>query len=95
MTLDWAEFFAPLTGGTILLTVILGLVMGVATLAVVGHRQPLANLYWQLAGGVVFFVPLALLRGFEGSVVWERFLATLVLWTLFCIAMFVVQWRPK
>jgi len=81
-----SEFLAPLGWTTITLALALGLAMGVA-LRLTGHRFGWPHLFWQSAGGVVFFVPLALFRAFEGSDSWERFLATTVLWFVFTVGM--------
>jgi hypothetical protein len=91
MTFDWSDFIYPLTLLTMALAVFLGAFMGVALVAT-GHRLGRQHLFWQIAGGVVFFVPLAINRGLEGSVLWERFLANLVLWALFVAGMAFAGW---
>jgi hypothetical protein len=86
MIFDWSDFIYPLTLLTMALAVFLGAFMGVALVAT-GHRLGRQHLFWQLAAGLVFFVPLAINRGLEGSDLWERFLANLVLWALFVVGM--------
>ena len=86
MTFDWTDFLAPLDWAVLTLALVLGVSMGLA-MRRAGHRITWEHTYWQAAGGLVFFVPLALLRGFQGSEVWERLLATAVLWVLFVVGM--------
>ena len=86
MTFDMADFLAPLDWAVLVLAFILGISMGWA-MSRSGHRVTWGHTYWQLAGGLVFFIALSALRAFQGSEVWERLLATTVLWALFVIGM--------
>ena len=86
MTFDWADFLAPLDWAVLTLALVLGVSMGLA-MRHAGHRITWGHAYWQITGGLVFFVPLALLRGLQGSDIWERLLATAVLWVLFVVGM--------
>ena len=86
MTFDWSDFLAPLDWAVLTLALVLGVSMGLA-MRRAGHRITWEHSYWQLAGGLVFFVPLSVLRAWQGSEVWERLLATAVLWVLFVLGM--------
>jgi hypothetical protein len=86
MSFDWADFTAPLDPYVLAMALVLGVSMGWVIRRAV-HALTWRHAYWQVAGGVVFFVPLALLRGWQGSDVWERFAATLVLWVIFVVGM--------
>ena len=88
MTFDLADFIAPLDPLVIVLSIVLGVIMGFVVDRA-DHPFNFPHLYWQLAGGAVFFIPLALIRAGQGSTVWERFLATYILWVLFCLGMFI------
>lgn len=90
---DWIrfhllDFLAPLSPPTLIMAVILGISMG-AVLVATHHRLTTITVFWQLAGGAIFFIPLSLLRAFQGSEIWERFLATLVLWIIFVLGMWL------
>jgi hypothetical protein len=82
MNFDVADFLAPLDPFVIAMAFILGLAMG-RLMWRAGHRPIVGHIYWLLAGGAVFFIPLALLRFGQGSFVWERLLATFPLWCVF------------
>lgn len=82
MTFDIADFLAPLDPLVIAMAVILGIILG-RLLTASGYTLHRAHFVWQAGGAAVFFVPLALLRGLQGSLIWERFLATLILWWVF------------
>ena len=84
-----SDFMYPLDWVGLLLTVLIGLVMGVLMLHFLGRRLAIAHLYWQFCGGMAFFIPLAVLRGFQGSATWERLLATSVLWVFYICGMFI------
>jgi hypothetical protein len=88
MSFDWADFMAPLDPWVIAMAFLLGTAMG-ALMRAAGHRPSVVHIYWKLAGGLVFFVPLALLRLGQGSPVWERLLATLPLWVIFVIGIWI------
>jgi len=88
MTFDLAEFLTPLDPFVLLMSFVLGVSLGIV-LRLMHHHLSRAAIFWQLAGGAVFFVPLSLLRALQGSTVWERFLATLVLWAIFVFGMWV------
>lgn len=85
-TFSLNDFLAPLDPWTILMAIILGIVMGFR-MRQLGPRMSNARVFWQIADAFVFFIPLSLLRGFEGSLVWERFLTTLPLWIIYIAAM--------
>ena len=86
---DWGEFLAPLDPAVLLMAVILGVAMGFAVAKQRGGDEfaTLDHLFWQLTTGAVFFIPLGLLRGLQGSTVWERVLASFVLYIIFFTAM--------
>jgi len=86
VTFDLAEFLTPLDPWVIAMAFVLGVVMGFRLRQV---APPLSGTrtFWQLADGLVFFIPLAALRAFEGSQNWERLLATLPLWIVYVAAM--------
>jgi hypothetical protein len=84
---EWAQFVQPLDPSVVAMSAVLGMVMGYVVSATGDHYFRAGHAFWQLAGGVVFFVPLSLLRSFQGSLVWERLLATLVLWSVFVVGM--------
>ena len=82
-----SEFWPPPLGlTTLVLCLSIGLVLGVV-LRSVGHRFGWPHLFWQSAGGVVFFVPLALFRTFEGSDAGDHILGTGILWLVFTAGM--------
>lgn len=83
---DVGEFLSPLDPWVVLMAVVLGVVSGFRQRQL-GPRLSNSRTFWQLADGFIFFVPLALIRAFEGSVVWERLLATLPLWIIYIAAM--------
>lgn len=90
---DWADFLAPLTPAVLIMSLLIGLAMGWLS----RHwGQHLGNdhLYWSITSGIVFFVPLSLLRAWEGSPIWERFAATLVLWIIFVVGKWIGSARP-
>ena len=83
------DFLYSVNVATVVLAVIIGLFMGVAVeRATPGAITP-TWVYWRLAAGSVFFVPLAVLRGWQGSDTWVRLFGTGVLWGVFVIAEFV------
>ena len=83
------DFLYSVNVGTLALAAIVGLFMG----AVVSRATPgavtLTWVYWRLAAGFVFFVPLSILRGFEGSPTWVRLFGTGILWGVFVALEFV------
>jgi hypothetical protein len=96
--IEISEILAPLDPWVIIMAVLLGMSLGVAMLRM-GHRADIVHTYWQLAAGVVFFIPLSMLRAFQGSQVWERLLSTTALWALFVLGigignrLFDRRWR--
>lgn len=81
-----SEFLAPLTPSVLVASFLVGLAFGY----VVYGRRPVSpwaihHIYWMLATGVIFFIPLSLERALEGSATWERFLATLIIWDVFIV----------
>jgi hypothetical protein len=93
MTFDWLDFIAPLDPWVIAMAFVLGVSLGL--ILYFGKRRiSRPAIFWQLAGGLVFFVPLSLLRAFQGSAIWERFLATYILWCIFVTGMAIgSRWR--
>lgn len=85
---DWADFLAPLEPSVIAMALILGTVVGLI-IGNVARRRGWSHLYWIAVGGIIFFVPLSVLRAFQGSAIWERFLATGVLWFVYLIGIFL------
>ena len=80
----WSTFIDSLSAINVLLALVLGLFMGWAISKVSHSTYATTNyLYWQVTSIFVFFLPMALLRNLEGSMTWERFAATGVLWTVF------------
>ena len=86
MTVDWTDFLVPLDWAVLTLALVLGVSMGLA-MRRAGHRITWEHTYWQIAGGLVFFIPLSVLRAWQESEHWERLLATAVLWVLFVVGM--------
>jgi len=94
VTFDWADFLAPLGPEVLFMAFLLGMAMG-AAIRGADHRMDWAHAFWMLSGGIVFFLPLSLLRGLQtagegSSAVWERFLATLILWAVYVGGMLTV-----
>jgi len=79
----WADFFLPLTFEVLALSVVLGVIAGMVAFSFRHVAIAYGHLYWQAAGGAIFFIPLSFLRAFQGSDHWARFLATYVLWLVF------------
>ena len=94
MTFDWPDFLAPLSPAMAVMAFALGLSMGLIAERVMHQHLGNDHLYWQLGSGFVFFVPLALLRAFEGAPTWERFLAIGALWIVFCLGKWIGSARP-
>jgi hypothetical protein len=81
-----SEFLSPLSTSELGAAFLIGLAFGYA----IYGRRPISpwaiqHIYWMLATGVIFFVPLSLERATEGSTTWPRFLATLVIWDTFIL----------
>jgi len=66
----------------------LGTVMG-TIIAVTNHRVMATHVYWQLAGGIVFFIPLTILRAIQEFDFWERPLGLLAFWVTYIIGMYL------
>lgn len=81
-------FLSVLEPIDVLLVILLGLSVGFFMSRSGRAFAPWA-LYWQVAAGVIFFAPLALLRNLTGSDVWERNLGLGVLWTIYLLARFL------
>ena len=95
---DLETFLFSVNAATIALAALVGVFMGV----VMGRTMPgyftHTYLFWQLAAGFAFFVPLAILRGTQGSETWARLFGTGVLWGIFIVAQFAgatltARWR--
>lgn len=88
---DWSDFIAPLDIWVLVMAFVIGSAFGVA----MRRAHPVAHHSWMmLSAGVVFYVPLAILRAAEDSPVWERFLATLILWAVFVAGMEIaMRWK--
>lgn len=71
---------------TIVTALIIGLAMGTA-MVWSSHRMTTIHLYWMVAGGTVFFVPVAITRYYLGTPTWEHVLGTYVLWVVYAIGM--------
>ena len=82
------DFFYTLNLATVALAAIIGLFMGVAVERAVPNSITPTWVYWRLSAGFVFFVPLAVLRGWQGSDTWVRLFGTCVLWGCFVVAEF-------
>lgn len=87
---QWEDFLAPLDPLVILMSLILGISMGLAIMKIRPHFSP-ALLVWHIMGGAVFFIPLSILRAFQESLVWERFLSTFILWAIYATGMAVAS----
>lgn len=85
-TFNLDNFLFVLDPWGILMAVVLGIVMGFRQRQI-GPLLTNTRTFWQVTDGAVFFVPLALLRAFEGSDTWERLLATFPLWVVYIAAM--------
>ena len=83
---NFADFFTAVNLPTLGLVILVGLILGVTMER--SQRGMLGRtwLYWQLAAGFVFFLPLAVLRGEQGSDTWARLFGTGSLWELFVLA---------
>lgn len=88
MRFDLSDMLFPITIESVLLVILLGLTMGFV-LAITRHRFDTIHIFWMLAGGAVFFIPLAILRGAHGALEWERLLGTFLLWGLYVGGFFV------
>jgi hypothetical protein len=90
ITFDWADFSAPLDPAVLVAAILLGCMLGAVVAFSDGSRRrrlSTNHFIWMTGAGVVFYIPLSIIRAFEGSPVWERFLATLPLWMLFELGM--------
>ena len=86
MSFDLSEFLTPLDPWVIAMALLIGIVMGFR-MRQLGPRMSRSRVFWQIVDGFVFFVPLAAIRAFEGSDVWERLLGTLPLWIIYISGM--------
>ena len=90
---DWPDFIAPLDIWVLVMALVIGTAFGIVMRAL-GMRPTHRHGWLMLSAGIVFYVPLAILRAAEDSPVWERFLATLVLWAVFVVGMeLAMRWR--
>lgn len=71
----------------LVLAFVLGMVLGIV-FGELGLHPVRGHVIYMVAVGLVFFVPLALLRSFEGSdpLVYATKLESLVLWIIFVLA---------
>ena len=83
------DFLISVNPGTMALTVATGFMFGIA----MGRSMPgyatATYLFWLLAAGMVFFLPLTVLRASQGADTWARLFGTGFLWGIFIIAKFV------
>ena len=89
---DFADALDPLAA---LLVLIIGGTLG-ASLALDGHLFTRAHAYRVAVAGVLFFVPLALMRGLNGSMAWERILGSGIQWQVFALGIWLgarLAWR--
>jgi hypothetical protein len=86
VTFDLANFLYVHDPWGLLTAAVLGAALGFL-IRRIGPLLSNTRTFWQVADGAVFFVPLALLREFEGSTSWERLLATFPLWIVYIAAM--------
>lgn len=93
MDFDLAEFLIPLTPLLVVASLILGGLAGWVSPTDTSARR--RRLFWMVAYGLLFYLPGAALRAWEGSPVAERFAATSVLWAIFAIGAYIGSWRPK
>lgn len=96
---DTTDFLVSVNPATTALVLFVGLAMGLAMERSQRGMVGPTWLYWQLVAGFVFFLPLAVLRGEQGSDTWSRLFGTGVLWELFVLAKFTGatltrRWRP-
>lgn len=90
---ELADFLAPLDFWVILMSFALGISLGIAIYFSHMHPpNPKTHFFWLASSGVVFFIPLSILRAFQNSPVWERLLSTLILWLLFSLGMVIANW---
>jgi hypothetical protein len=90
MTFDWLDFVAPLDPHVCVMSLILGVAMG--TIAFGNHKLALTHVFWMLTVGAAFFIPISVLRALQGSSIWERLLATAVLWVIYVLGMYIGAW---
>jgi hypothetical protein len=89
MVIDWATVGQLLNPLAILLVIGLGVIIGVIVITT-GRRLDLIHAYWQVAGGTLFFIPLAVFAVFrrtEGLYIWERNVSLWFLWLVYIASM--------
>ena len=84
-----SDFLYSVNAGTLALAVVIGLFIGISMERSTRYMVTLTFVYWQIAAGFVFFVPLSILRGWQGSDTWVRLFGTGILWYVFVAAKFV------
>src|SRR5512146_691087 len=83
---DLNDLFSPLDPGTVGVVIIVGVGMGLA-MGASEHVVSRTHLYWMLAGGLVFFIPIAIAHFYHGLPVWERLLGDFILWCFYVLGM--------
>ena len=84
-----ADFLVSVNPATVALSVVTGIMVGIAMARAIPGYATLTYLFWLLAMGVIFFIPLAVLRASQGSDTWSRLFGTGVLWGVFVLAKFI------
>jgi hypothetical protein len=79
---DAAVMFETFDVWAMALILLIGATLGVS-IAVESRHFSISHLYRVCVAGALFFVPLALMRAFDGSPTWERLLGTCVQWWTF------------
>ncbi len=77
---DWSDFLAPLDPEVLASAFVIGVGFGVAMRALGWWGRSGSAM---IVAGIVFYIPLSLIRSMQGSQVWERFLATIIVWAVF------------
>jgi hypothetical protein len=90
MMFDWADFLVSINVPTVLLAFIVGCSLGFVLLQL-RHTFIPTHVYWMITAGVVFYLPLAMLRALQGSAIWERFIGTFILWCVFVLGIDLVN----
>lgn len=96
MQFDVVDFTTSLNFWVLSMAYALGISLGIVVkFSHIGSTPPKVHFFWMISAGMVFFIPLAILKAFQSSPVWERFLSTLILWIIFSAGMITVSWIFK